>query len=83
MIKQADELYLTYRWIAPFMFPLPHFLSRMFTAPNRLFLKKGFPERGREVLYTFVIYCVICILLSLLILGLNWLYTSYATTPSP
>jgi protein-S-isoprenylcysteine O-methyltransferase Ste14 len=71
MIKQADESYLTYRRSAPFMLPLPRFLSMMFTAPNRMLLKKDFPESGREVLYTFVIYCTILILLSILIQELN------------
>jgi protein-S-isoprenylcysteine O-methyltransferase Ste14 len=65
MIKQADESYLTYRRSAPFMFPLPRLLSRMFTAPNRILLKKDFPESGREVLYTFLIYSSTLILLSL------------------
>jgi len=71
MIRQADESYLTYRRSAPFMLPLPRFLSRMFTAPNRILLKKDYPESGRQVLYTFVTYCTILILLSILIQQLN------------
>jgi len=71
MMKQADEGYLTYRRSVPFMLPLPRFLSRLFTAPNRILLKKEFPESGREVLYTFVIYCTILILLSILVQELN------------
>ena len=72
MVKQADESYLTYRRRAPFMLPFPRFLLGIFTAPNRMLLKKEFPESGKEVLYSFVIYCTTLILLSLLILGLNW-----------
>jgi protein-S-isoprenylcysteine O-methyltransferase Ste14 len=71
MLKRASERYLLYRKNAPFMLPLPHFLSRIFTAPNRIFLKKDYPENGREVLYTFIIYGTILILLSLLIQELN------------
>lgn len=71
MIRQADESYLKYRRSAPFMLPLPRFLSRMFTAPNRILLKKDYPESGRQVLYTFVTYCIILILLSILIQQLN------------
>ena len=82
MIKQADERYLTYRKSTPFMLPLPQVLSRIFTAPNRMLLKKDFPENGREVLYTFFIYCSILIVLSLIILGLDRLYT-LLTQPSP
>ncbi|MFQ5819585.1 MAG: methyltransferase [Candidatus Heimdallarchaeota archaeon] len=82
MIKQADESYLTYRKSTPFLLPLPPVLSRIFTAPNRMLLKKDFPEKGREVLYTFFLYCIILILLSLIILGLDRLYT-LLTQPSP
>jgi len=71
MIKQADEQYLKYRRNTPFMLPLPPFLSELFTAPNRILLKKAFPENGREVLYTFIIYCTILVLLSILTQKLN------------
>jgi len=67
MIKQADESYLTYQKSASFMLPLPIFFSRIFTAPNRMLLKKEFPGSGREVLYSFIIYLTILILLSLLV----------------
>lgn len=74
MVKRADESYLAYRRNTPFMLPLPKFVSKAITAPHRLLLKKDFPESGKQVLYTFVIYCTILILLSLLFqgLGLSW-----------
>ncbi|MFX0196284.1 MAG: hypothetical protein ACFFCW_09205 [Candidatus Hodarchaeota archaeon] len=81
MINQADESYFTYRKSTPFMLPFPQVLSRIFTAPNRMLLKKDYPENGREVLYTFFIYCSILIVLSLIILGLDRLYT-LLTQPS-
>jgi protein-S-isoprenylcysteine O-methyltransferase Ste14 len=77
MTEQADETYLAYRRSAPFMLPLHSFLSRIFTAPNRVLLKKDYPESGREVLYTFVIYCTILILLSTFIQGLNLIWRNF------
>jgi len=71
MVKQAEESYLAYRRSTPFMLPLPRFLSMIFTAPNRVLLKKDFPENGREVICTFVIYCTILMLLSILVQELN------------
>lgn len=71
MIKQADDNYLQYRKSAPFMLPLPRFLAKLITVPNRVLLKKDLPESGREVIYTFVIYITILILLSLVVQELN------------
>lgn len=73
MVRQHGESYSTYRRNAPFMLPLPRFLSRIFTAPARMILKKEYPERGREIVYTFVIYCIILILLSTFIQQVNLL----------
>jgi protein-S-isoprenylcysteine O-methyltransferase Ste14 len=72
MIRKADEGYLAYRERAPFMLPLPGVVSRVLTAPNRMILKKEYPENVREVLYTFVTYCVILIAISLPLIALNW-----------
>jgi protein-S-isoprenylcysteine O-methyltransferase Ste14 len=71
MVKKAEERYSAYRRSTPFMLPLPKFLSMIITAPNRILLKKDFPENGREVVYTFFIYCTILILLSILVKELN------------
>jgi len=71
MIKQANEQYLEYRRNTPFMLPLPWYLSKLLTVPNRLLLKKPFPESGREVLYTFIINCAILVLLSKITQQLN------------
>jgi len=72
MIRKADEGYLAYRERAPFMLPLPGFVSRVLTAPIRMILKKEYPENVREVFYTFVTYCAILIALSLPLIVLNW-----------
>jgi hypothetical protein len=71
MVKQAEESYLAYRRSTPFMLPLPRFLSMIFMAPNRMLLKKDFPENRREVVCTLVIYCTILMLLSVLVQELN------------
>ncbi len=72
MIRKAGEGYRAYRERAPFMLPLPRLVSGVFTAPNRMMLKKEYPENVREVFYTFVTYCVILITLSLPFITLNW-----------
>jgi len=65
MMKQEDECYIVYQNSVPFMLPLPRFLSRLITVPNRLLFKKDLPTNGKEVLYTFVVYSVIFMLFSL------------------
>lgn len=72
MIKKHDERYLRYRKRAPFMMPLPKFISAVTTTPIRILLRKEFPESGRELAYTFLVYSVISILLSSPFLLLNW-----------
>jgi protein-S-isoprenylcysteine O-methyltransferase Ste14 len=72
MIEKEDEKYLEYRRRTPFMLPLPRLVSRAFTAPNRIVLKKEYPSNLREVLYTFMIYIMILIVLSLPVMALNW-----------
>lgn len=72
MIERTDEGYLAYRKRAPFMLPLPEIVSRVLSAPNRLMLKKEYPECIREVFYTFMVYCVVLIALSLPLTALNW-----------
>jgi len=71
MAKMFGKSYLNYRDNSPFMLPLPRALSRLLTWPNRLLLKKDFPERRKEVLYTFIIYFVILVLLSAVVAALT------------
>ena len=70
MIKRSGEGYRAYRERAPFMLPLSGIVIRIFTAPFRMMLKKEHPENIREVIYTFVIYLVIFIALSLVVVRL-------------
>jgi protein-S-isoprenylcysteine O-methyltransferase Ste14 len=69
MFKRADRRYREYRKRTPFMLPLPRFVSKICTAPNRAVIKKDFPESAREVLYTFVVSFATLVLLSTLIVA--------------
>lgn len=72
MRKTYGESYLKYQGSTPFMFPLPKLVSSATTAPIRILFKSDLPKNGKDVLYTFVIYSVILVLLSLPFLILNW-----------
>ena len=67
MMKQnyPDE-YDDYRKQAPFLFPIPGFISKIITLPVKLLLRKEQPESGKEVAIVFFVYLGILILLSLL-----------------
>jgi len=67
MMKQnyPDE-YEDYRKQAPFLFPIPGFISKIITLPVKLLLRKEQPESGKEVAIVFFVYLGIMILLSLL-----------------
>ncbi len=56
--------YDEYRSKAPFLLPLPSFVSRMISLPLRCLLRKEYPENGREVLVTFLLYAAFLVLLS-------------------
>mgnify|MGYP001168452465 CR=1 FL=1 len=65
MRKEDSARYLQYTTRAPFMFPIPKFISTVVTFPMRLLLKKNRPETGKELLATFAVYATLLILLSL------------------
>jgi len=65
MRKEDSQRYLWYTNSAPFMLPIPKFVSSLVTFPVRLLLKKNRPETGKELVATFAIYAVLLILLSL------------------
>lgn len=69
---QRDNDYLSYRYSAPFMFPVPESLGSLVKAPIRALFKKDQPENGREIIGTFVVYFLIVVLLSLPFIVLNW-----------
>lgn len=66
MVKKHGEEYVRYRGNTSFMLPLPKQLSSLITAPTRALLKKNWPENGKEVALTIIVYGVMLVLLSLL-----------------
>lgn len=71
MVRKHGGDYLKYRSKAPFMLPIPEVLSRAVTAPFRILTGKELPERRQEVLYAFLIYCIVLLALSLPFLTLK------------
>ena len=72
MRKRDKDTYLKYKESAPFMFPIPRFVASLVTAPIRLLFKKNQPESRKEIVGTFVVYCLVFVLLSLPFILLNW-----------
>jgi hypothetical protein len=72
MRRQQGEEYEDYSEGAPFLVPLPGFLSRVISAPFRLVRGKQRPETGWDLVWTFAIYLSLICLLSLPFVLLNW-----------
>jgi len=72
MRRRRGHEYERYSRRAPFMLPLPGFVSRAISAPLRFILGKERPETGWDVVWTFAIYLGITALLSLPSVALNW-----------
>jgi len=72
MRKQHGLEYEQYRNRAPFMLPLPGFLSRTISAPFRFIRGKDAPETGWDLIWVFSIYLAIVVLLSLPFVLLDW-----------
>lgn len=72
MRKEDSERYSQYTARAPFMFPIPKFVSTVITFPIRILLKKNRPETGKELLATFAVYSTLLILLSLPFVLIDW-----------
>jgi protein-S-isoprenylcysteine O-methyltransferase Ste14 len=64
MRSKHGEAYESYRKRAPFLFPVPRVLDRIFSAPLRWFHGKEQPERRREVATVVVFYTVLLMVLS-------------------
>ncbi|MFW9968413.1 MAG: methyltransferase family protein [Candidatus Thorarchaeota archaeon] len=67
MIQKNDEQYLEYRTKTPFLMPLPRSISNLMSAPVRVLFKKDWPENGKEIAITVILYSVILMLLSVLV----------------
>jgi HEAT repeat protein/protein-S-isoprenylcysteine O-methyltransferase Ste14 len=64
MKRVQGEEYEIYRRRTPFLFPLPRFVSKIFSFPLRWIFKKEYPERKREIGAVCAFYTLICIVLS-------------------
>ena len=61
MRKRHGDAYETYRRSAPFLFPVPRFVTDLFALPSRLFFKRREPARKREVAAVVAFYAVLLI----------------------
>jgi len=81
MVRQHGQEYEDYCGRAPFMVPLPSFLSRLFSAPFRLVLRKNQPDSGWDLVWTFGIYLAVIMLLSLPFVLLEWPVAGWMNWP--
>jgi protein-S-isoprenylcysteine O-methyltransferase Ste14 len=72
MRREDSERYSQYTASAPFMFPIPRFVSAVVTLPMRLLLQKSRPETGKELLASFAVYATLLVLLSSPFVLLDW-----------
>jgi protein-S-isoprenylcysteine O-methyltransferase Ste14 len=72
MRRQHGAEYEAYSSRAPFLLPLPRFLSRAVSAPFRWICRKERPETGWDVALAFVLYLGLIALLSLPFVLLDW-----------
>jgi len=58
MKKEFGESYESLRHRTSFLFPLPRFIRKIFSLPQRIMYKKDYPDRKREIV-TVVVFCSI------------------------
>jgi protein-S-isoprenylcysteine O-methyltransferase Ste14 len=66
MRTRHGKAYDAYRKHAPFLFPLPRFLDRIFTMPQRLLFGREQPTRKREVVTVVTLYTALLVGISAL-----------------
>jgi protein-S-isoprenylcysteine O-methyltransferase Ste14 len=72
MCREQGQEYESYSRRAPFLVPLPRFLSRLFSSPLRLVLRKEWPETNWDLVWSFAIYLAAIACLSLPFVLLDW-----------
>jgi protein-S-isoprenylcysteine O-methyltransferase Ste14 len=72
MRHKDEEAYAQYRESAPFMLPLPKFVTALATAPIRMLFGTTQPESRKEIVGAFAVYCLIFLVLSLPFVLLDW-----------
>lgn len=73
MKVKFPEEYEDYIQRAPFLFPIPKFISKLITLPVRILFNKEQPESVKEVAIIFFVYLTILILFSLLFNAIDFL----------
>jgi protein-S-isoprenylcysteine O-methyltransferase Ste14 len=81
MRRQHGQEYELYTSQAPYMLPLPGFLSSAISAPLRLILRKNQPGTSWDLLWTFFIYLAVVALLSAPFALLDWPSTAWMNWP--
>jgi HEAT repeat protein len=74
MRRILGETYESYRRRAPFLFPSPRFIEKLFMLPLRLTFRKEYPQRKREIVAVIAFYTLFC-------LGLSAFYGGTAPLP--
>lgn len=72
MKREYGDEYERYQTNAPFMIPLPKFVSQVLAAPFWLVMRKARPENRWDVVWTFFIYLAFVALLSMPFILLGW-----------
>lgn len=80
MRRIQGEAYQSYCRRTSFLLPLPRFVSKVFSAPLRLFFKKEYPERKREVFTVLAFYIIFTIVISAFYAGFVPLSTKEITS---
>jgi HEAT repeat protein/protein-S-isoprenylcysteine O-methyltransferase Ste14 len=70
MKQKFGETYESYRQKAPFLFPLPRFVRKIFSMPQRLIFRTAYPDKKREIVTVVAFYTFLCIFLSTISTGL-------------
>jgi protein-S-isoprenylcysteine O-methyltransferase Ste14 len=65
MRRQYSYEYERYCCQTPFMIPLPKLISRLISAPFKIFRRKEHPENRWDLVWTFIIYLGVIMLISL------------------
>jgi protein-S-isoprenylcysteine O-methyltransferase Ste14 len=81
MRQQHGREFEKYKMQAPFMFPIPGFLSRAIVRPMKLILRKERPETRWDLVWVFAIYLILVMLLSLPFVLLNWPASGWMNWP--
>jgi HEAT repeat protein/protein-S-isoprenylcysteine O-methyltransferase Ste14 len=69
MRRELGAEYASYCRRTPFLFPVPRFVSWIFSFPQRIMFRKEHPERKREIVTVLGFYTIVCIVLSVFYSG--------------